>query len=61
MTQETTDKGTLIDHFCVQFYIDCEVIPTYFSDHEGHPVWAETLTIIGRVDTRLTHPCHDTC
>ncbi|XP_029910642.1 uncharacterized protein LOC115361416 [Myripristis murdjan] len=38
VTQETTEKGTLIDHVYVkttQYNVECAVMPTYFSDHEG--------------------------
>uniref|UniRef100_A0A672GIF6 ATP-dependent DNA helicase n=2 Tax=Salarias fasciatus TaxID=181472 RepID=A0A672GIF6_SALFA len=38
VTQASTEKGTLIDHIYVrsrQFAVECAVMPTYFSDHEG--------------------------
>ncbi|XP_029949267.1 uncharacterized protein LOC115389839 [Salarias fasciatus] len=38
VTQASTEKGTLIDHVYVrsrQFAVECAVMPTYFSDHEG--------------------------
>ncbi|XP_029901985.1 uncharacterized protein LOC115355355 [Myripristis murdjan] len=38
VTQETTEKGTLIDHVYVKttrYNVECAVMPTYFSDHEG--------------------------
>ena len=38
VTQETTEKGTLIDHVYVkttQYDVECAVMPAYFSDHEG--------------------------
>ncbi|XP_044221305.1 uncharacterized protein LOC122991901 isoform X4 [Thunnus albacares] len=38
VTQETTEKGTLIDHVYVKttrYNVECAVMPAYFSDHEG--------------------------
>ncbi|XP_029939775.1 ATP-dependent DNA helicase PIF1-like [Salarias fasciatus] len=38
VTQASTEKGTLIDHVYVRsrrFDVECAVMPTYFSDHEG--------------------------
>lgn len=40
VTQETTEKGTLIDHVYVkttQYDVECSVMSTYFSDHEA--IW----------------------
>ncbi|CAJ1060221.1 uncharacterized protein LOC121898666 isoform X1 [Xyrichtys novacula] len=38
ITQPTTERGTLIDHVYVRggiFHTQAEVMPSYFSDHEG--------------------------
>ena len=38
VTQETTEKGKLVDHVYVkttQYDVECAVMPAYFSDHEG--------------------------
>ncbi|XP_030019133.1 uncharacterized protein LOC115439438 [Sphaeramia orbicularis] len=40
VTQETTEKGTLIDHVYVKttrYDVDCTVMSAYFSDHEA--IW----------------------